>query len=156
MFKSYVRKEQGVAAVEFALVAPMLLLLLMGIYDFGMFVNQKMLLESTARAAAEYINQGGEEDNLQTDIVNMMNLEANGASEESLALETEFICECTGGEVLECDDEEASCTADDEDTDTYIRRYVVVNVNMTFDTLFPYPGLPESIPLSGSVRMQIE
>ena len=156
MFRSYVRSERGVAAVEFALVAPMLLLLLMGIYDFGMFLNQQMMLESTARAAAEYINQGGDEDNLQADIVNMMSLDANSGSADSLQLETEYICECTGGEVLVCDDEDVSCTADEDDTDTYIRRYVVVNVNMTFDTLFPYPGLPESVPLSGSVRMQIE
>ena len=156
MFSLYFKSERGVAAVEFALITPMLLLLLMGIYDYGMFLNQQMRLESTARAAAEYINQGGEEDNLQADVVNMMNLDANSGSADSLQLQTEYICECTGGEVLACDDEEASCTADDEDTETYIRRYVIVNVNMTFDTLFPYPGLPEAVPLSGSVRMQIE
>ena len=156
MFESYFSNERGVAAVEFALVAPMLLLLLMGIYDYGMFMNQRMMLESTARAAAEYINQGGSEDDLQADIVDMMNLGANGAALASLQLDTDFICECTGGAVLDCDDEDASCTADDEDTDTYIRRYVEVSVSMTFDTLFPYPGLPQSVPMSGNVRMQIE
>lgn len=153
-FYRFRRENDGVAAVEFALIAPTLLLLLIGMYDFGNFLNKQMRLENAARAAAEYVNQGGSVDDLETDIVQLANFDVDDASLTTLDLQTEFVCECSGGEVIDCDTE--TCTADDTDTDTYIRRYFNVNMNMTVNTLFPYPGLPDNVPLSGTARIQVQ
>ena len=61
---SFVQCQRGVAAVEFALIAPILLILLIGVFDFGMFINTQMRLENLSRSIAEYIIQGGEEDHV--------------------------------------------------------------------------------------------
>jgi Flp pilus assembly protein TadG len=44
--------EQGAAAVEFALVVPLLLMLVFGIVDFGYMVNRVSMLNNAARDAA--------------------------------------------------------------------------------------------------------
>ncbi len=135
-------------------MAPILLLLLIGLYDFGTFMNKKMRLENTARAAAEYVNQGGDVDDLEDDIILLANFNVSDASMETLDLQTAFVCECSGGAVVDCDD--GTCQADEDDTDTYMRQYFLVDLNMTVDTVFPYPGLPDRLPLSGSARLQIQ
>lgn len=44
--------EQGAAAVEFALVVPLLLMLVFGIVDFGYMVNRVSIVNNAARDAA--------------------------------------------------------------------------------------------------------
>lgn len=55
-----VRGERGASAVEFALVMPLLLLIIGGIFNFGLAFSQKLALDNavreTARAAA--VNTG--------------------------------------------------------------------------------------------------
>ena len=49
---SALRDEQGAAAVEMALVLPLLLLLLFGIIDFGRVLNAQITLTEAAREGA--------------------------------------------------------------------------------------------------------
>lgn len=46
------RKQRGVAAVEFALIAPIVFLLLFGIVEFGLALWRKQVLTSAVREAA--------------------------------------------------------------------------------------------------------
>jgi Flp pilus assembly protein TadG len=48
------RTEDGASAVEFALVVPILLLLLIGILNFGFVFAQQLSLNNAARQAARY------------------------------------------------------------------------------------------------------
>lgn len=48
------RDRDGVAALEFALMAPILLVMIMGIYDVGRAMSDTMRLETAARAGVEY------------------------------------------------------------------------------------------------------
>lgn len=52
-------KDRGSAAVEFALVLPMLLLLVCGIIDFGRAYNARITLSHSAREAARVWALGG-------------------------------------------------------------------------------------------------
>lgn len=49
------KSEKGQAMVEFALVLPILLLLIGGIIDFGLIFNQKVLANNASREAARYV-----------------------------------------------------------------------------------------------------
>ena len=48
------RDRRGVAATEFALLLPFLLLLLVGIYEFGSYLAQASSLEKSLRSGAMY------------------------------------------------------------------------------------------------------
>ncbi|MBW8383916.1 MAG: pilus assembly protein [Youngiibacter sp.] len=53
--------EKGQSAVEFALVLPLLLILLLGIIEFGWFLNAKITITGAAREGARYYAiHGGE------------------------------------------------------------------------------------------------
>ena len=66
---SYINNQEGVAATEFALLAPILMILMLGIFDYGMFMNAQMKLESTARAAAQYVVLGGDPELIEEEII---------------------------------------------------------------------------------------
>jgi Flp pilus assembly protein TadG len=44
----------GVAAAEFALIAPVMVALLLGVYDIGNAIQQRLQLEQAVRAGAQY------------------------------------------------------------------------------------------------------
>jgi Flp pilus assembly protein TadG len=46
--------RRGVAALEFALIAPVLILLLLGVYDIGNAVDEQMVMQQALRAAGQY------------------------------------------------------------------------------------------------------
>jgi Flp pilus assembly protein TadG len=52
------KSERGAAAVEFALVLPLLLLLLLGIVEFGRVYNAQMQLTAAARDSARVMTIG--------------------------------------------------------------------------------------------------
>jgi Flp pilus assembly protein TadG len=52
----HARKERGAAAVEFALVLPILLVVLLGIIDFGLYFYNDLQLTHVARDAARYLS----------------------------------------------------------------------------------------------------
>jgi Flp pilus assembly protein TadG len=49
-------QERGAAAVEFALVLPLLLVILLGIIDFGLYFYNDLQLTHVARDAARYLS----------------------------------------------------------------------------------------------------
>lgn len=58
-----IRKNRGQALVETAITLPLILLLLMGIIDFGLLFNNYIIISNTAREAARAASLG------QTDAV---------------------------------------------------------------------------------------
>lgn len=50
----FAKDREGVAAVEFAIGAPMLLFFLVLMTDFGLAINERMNLDQTVRAGAEF------------------------------------------------------------------------------------------------------
>lgn len=54
-YKCEVNKERGTAMVEFALVSMVLLLILVGIIQFGLVFNTQLMLENAARDGARFV-----------------------------------------------------------------------------------------------------
>lgn len=55
------RGERGAAAVEFALILPIFLMLLFGIIDFGYMINRGSMINNAARDAVREASLGGDE-----------------------------------------------------------------------------------------------
>jgi len=58
--KRYIKNNRGQAMVEFALILPFLLLLIIGSMEFGLVINQYMVLAEAAREGARSAALGGD------------------------------------------------------------------------------------------------
>lgn len=66
LLRSFRGSRSGMAAVEFAIVAPVLALGLVVMIDLGLAINEKITLDQTVRAGAEYAMNGvTDEDDLR-------------------------------------------------------------------------------------------
>jgi len=139
--KKFLINLEGIAAAEFALMAPFLLFMLIGMFDYGIFMNTAMKMENTAMAAAQYIVQGGDEENLTADVFGLSGL---GLTEDNV--EVAHFYECEDSSAVE---EGSYCGTGD-----YLRDYVQVTVSLEYETLIPFPGIWDSINLEESVRLQ--
>jgi len=146
IFYSFLKKEDGVAATEFALIAPILIYILMGIVDYGLFINQRMVLEDVARTSAEYMVKGGDANLITADVIEQSSLLPELGNITVITTEE---CECADGISVSCTI--GSCNADD-----YMRNFYAVSLEMPYATKFPYPGIPNTINLQGHARLRIQ
>lgn len=58
--------ERGQSAVEFALILPILIIILLGIVEFGWFLNAKITITSAAREGARVYAIHGDKDDVST------------------------------------------------------------------------------------------
>lgn len=62
----YIKNNRGQALVEFALIIPVLLLLVVGVMEFGLVINQYMVMAEAAREGARSAALGGSNDTVTT------------------------------------------------------------------------------------------
>jgi Flp pilus assembly protein TadG len=124
------KSEAGAALVEFAVILPILALLLTGVIDFGRYMYDGILAANAARAGAQYgaqtlftaASDAGMENAALADAQNLPGLTATA---------THF-------------------------TGTNGATYVQVNTTGSFTPWIHYPGLPTSVTVSGSAIMRVE
>lgn len=137
--------DAGSAAVEMALVTPLLLLLLLGAADFAKVYRMQMLLVGAAKAGAQY---GAQSKLTASDIAGMRRAaydDANGFS--GLAVTAQTQCTC-GATTVACTEVCVGGIAPE--------LYVEVIASGTFKTAFRYPGIPHEIPLAQRTRMRVD
>jgi len=94
------RSRRGTATVEFALVTPLLLLLLAAVVDFGMLLRTATCLTDAARAGAEY---GSQNATTSQDIAGMKTAAANAEPGISGMTTTAVqSCQCSNGSTVSC------------------------------------------------------
>jgi Flp pilus assembly protein TadG len=145
--KEVVRSDRGTSLVEFALVAPMLLFLLVGLIEVGRYATFAIMAASAARAGAQYGTQ-----NLTT-AIDTTGMEAaalqDGQNIPNFAPKVAHLCSVNGAALTTC----PSMGAGGMPANTVY--YVRVQVTGTFKSLLNYPGIPPSIPVSGSIVMRV-
>jgi hypothetical protein len=159
VFKPFLKGTEGAMAAEFAFVAPIFVLFVIGVFDYGMYINARMTLENKARVIAEYISLGGEIENADE---SALGEEATDLMDEEgdYEYEAEYMCQCEDAVPQECP-AEAAAEEDVEsedlcpDSGDYMRRFIEVSLGRNYSPLFDYPGLPSSIHLQGQVRLQV-
>jgi Flp pilus assembly protein TadG len=138
-----VRLSRGQAAVEVALIAPVLVVLLMIVGEFLRIYYTTIELNNAARAGVQYgINSPANAANLQG--MQQAALTDGGDITGMTATASEY-CECSDGSAVSCGT--ANACADE-------RVYVEVDTSATFYTLTDWPGIPRSIALSGKAIMR--
>jgi Flp pilus assembly protein TadG len=137
--------DKGNAAIEFAIIAPILLALLTGAWDFGNCFVESQRLASAARAGAQYGIQAPAN---ATDFAGMTQAARNNASDadDALTVSASQICTCPGGASVACT---GSCVGIPAP-----QIYVKLVVSEPYTTLFTYPFVTNPIPLSTQVVMR--
>lgn len=135
--------EDGASAIEFAILAPVFVLLIAGTLDMGFYVLEKMKLHNVVQTTAAYAARAGETDSVQT-----VAQETYQGDFSKLNITSALECECSDGVVAQCP---LSCGSDD-----YQRRFVLINGTGNFTTIFPYPGIADSINISTQARVRVD
>ncbi len=141
------RCEKGVSAIEFAVVGGALSLLLLGVLDFGRAYWEKLQVGDAAQAGAEYAQRNGySSTNIQNAVTNATTLAGIQASPAP----SQF-CGCPNASSGVTS---SSCSATCSDGTT-AGTYVTVNANVSYSTIFAWPGLTNPMTLASSVTVRI-
>jgi Flp pilus assembly pilin Flp len=143
----------GTFAVEFGLIAPFLLVLLVAVGDLSLMLYRKMEIQNAARMATQYgtLRRPVQGDVTAIEAAARSNLPqswfADGSAEPA-TVSASLSCSCDGGVSISCNN---VCPAPE------IRAtYLNVDITKTQPTIFDYPLLPDRIVLvsRSSVRLQ--
>lgn len=133
--------ERGNAALEAALIAPVLVLLAVGIADYGLSIQSRMQIQRAAQAGADYAMRNGFD---AAAIASTVAGAALGPGISALPAPVES-CGCATGASITA----VSCSTVCADG-TSAGVYVTVSAQGTYSTVLPYPGIPSSFTFNAS------
>ena len=154
--RRFARRADGNALVEFALVVPILTLLAVGTFDFGLAFQQKHRIASAAQAGAQIaVQERSSEEVPVAAIATRVHEEAGDTVPYELTVTPRYYCTCFGQTA------EQVCTANPNDVcpagnTRPLLKYVQVDVQHDADLIFDYPGVAASIPLRATATMRVK
>ena len=140
-----IREQTGGALVEMAILAPFLILMMLGVVDVGRFMYDGILVGNSARAGAQY---GAQNLKFALDGTGMQQAAKNDANLTSLTVLPTHMCVCADGT-------SSTCQPSDCPYPNHRLTYVSVDASDTFTTLLKYPGLPQTVAINRTVVMQV-
>jgi Flp pilus assembly protein TadG len=136
--------DHGSSLVEMALVAPFLMLLLLGVVDFGRAFYLAMEIAGAAQAGAVY---GAQNPRDSAGIIAAALDDAPDVPNLTVATPS-FGCECSDGTAYS-----AACSSAPTCANNLVYR-VKVTVSASYSPWIPWPGIPTIILLSNSAIMR--
>ena len=128
------RGDRGQALVELALIAPILIILMLGVIDYGRVYFAYISVTNGARIGADYAAAGPAE------------------AADTAAIKAAALGDTTNLLNQSPTNPEVTVTTAN---DSQGRLYADVTMTYTFTTLFPWPGLPTSINVERTVRSRV-
>jgi Flp pilus assembly protein TadG len=136
----------GSVAAELALVAPLIMLIAVGIVDFGMLATKSAALVGTTRIGAEYATL------YPTDtagIQNSMQTAMSFVPALGFPASFPFTCECDDRGSIACGE---SCATMGRPAPN--RLFMTISASQSFTPLVPWPGIPATLTAAMQVRLQ--
>jgi Flp pilus assembly protein TadG len=130
MMRRLIADTRGNVAVEFALVMPVFVMLVMGLAEFGFIARERSTLDAAARAGLQVILED------PTDTSEAEELALEIAPDADVEAVTE--CECPDGTPTGCN---ATCSG------ALPLRFVTVTATADWPLIFPWPGLDDPMTL---------
>jgi len=132
---SALRENAGVAMIEFALVLPILLLLITGIFEFGFTFREFLLVNGAVREGARMAV-------------------LPGYSDDDVTIRVRSYLTSAGVKAAMIQD--VGVTSDRPDGTTYTVRTVTATVNHAFSMIAPFGGSYGTVPLTARSVMRVE
>lgn len=134
------RCESGVSAVEFAIITPLLLTMLLGLLDYSIALFHKMELISSLRAGSQYaLIYGTDTTSIESAVTNSSNLDST-----NLTLTVSEVCECQGGTTVTCTG--GTCSAGS------VQHFIQIDGTYVYTPIF----LPGSLDLTSSSTIRVQ
>lgn len=134
--------ERGNAVVEFALIAPIMSLMFLGLVDAGRVIDANARLNDGVAAGLRYALS----DAYASGAITNASLAGSGYADGEATANYSMFCECPDGTSLTCSSQCAQ---------GYKRIYVQIDMNRTVETLFVYPVIGGSMAVSRSGFLQV-
>jgi len=153
--KTHARRspERGTSLLEFALLLPLMTILLLGVIEVGRFADAALLVADAARAGAQYGAQNLTTASDVTGIANAAQQDVQGNSvlnpvlgANGLQAPSSLVCRCDG--LSEDCGTLSSCTGD-------AAEYVQVIASGEFVPLFSFSGSPGGITLNSTYQIRV-
>ena len=139
--------EQGVAAIEAALIVPILVVALVCTTDLGMGIYRKMQVQNAAQAGAEYAVTHG----FTPSAISSAATAATSFSAIQAVPAPARFCGCpseTGVTGAACD---SNCSGG-----VAPGTYVTVSTQATYNTILPYPAMPRNFVFTAQSTVRIQ
>lgn len=140
--------ERGASVLEMALLLPVLLLVLVGLIDFGRAYYLSTEVSAAASAGALY---GSQNTTAAQDTTGIATAARSGAPNVSgLTVPTiSLVCECSGSTAS------VSCSSPGCSSSSHLIEWLTVGTSATYKPLLPYPGIPSPITLAGQATLRV-
>lgn len=145
----HIRKDdiRGVALIEFAIIAPILVILMVCTIDLAMGIYRKMQVQNAAQAGAQYaMLRGFNASSISSAVVNATKFSGVSASPGPIQF-----CGCassTGVSSAACN---STCSGG-----ALAGTYVTVSAKGTYKTLLLYPSIPENFNFTAQSTVRIQ
>jgi hypothetical protein len=150
---SLCRCKVGNAAIEFALVLPILMILLAGTLDYAAYVNSLMNLNAAARGGAEWAKVNFPTGSTSVTCPSNGTICQYGNFPSGVSVTYAPVCTCVDNSTAGGSCPSApTCTG----SDPRVIEYVQVNATQSFSSAVPYTSLllPTSLSASAALRVQ--
>ena len=138
--------ENGQTLLEVALLTPLLLLLLVGIFEVGRFAYYSIEVSNAARAAVQYGAQSLAD---AKDSVGLTQAAKSDSPDLSgLTVNPTVLCACSESPSAYVACPALACTG-------HPVVFVQVDTNATITPFFHYPGFPTTFPVNGHAMMRV-
>ena len=142
------KAEDGSSLVELSLLVPILSLMMMGVVDLGRGYYLAIEVSHSANAGAVYGSQN------PTDKIGMQNAAVADAADVA-GFSTSNVTVTTGCECSDGSSPSSNCSVVPTCSANVV-NFVQVRTAFTYQTMIPYPGIPNTLLLTGNSRMRAE
>jgi len=146
--------ERGSSAIEFGLLAPILIFLTIGVVDLGLGLYQQQQVQAAAQAGAQAALSGGSSVNTSASnfTTNIENAVTSATNLSSISASATTSCGCPSGtSITTAKTCSTACTGGANPN-----TYVTVGATATYKPLLSYPTLGSSVTLNATATVRIK
>ena len=139
------RDESGSALLEIAVILPVLILLVLGVAEYGRVYFTGITVANAALAGAEY----GAQSEGTGDAALIQQVARDDAGDQTLVVTSGRICRCPGTDTVPCTTTCASGSGNPQ-------FFVNVTASKSLALILRYPGIPATIQVSRTAAFRVQ
>lgn len=147
----------GIAAVEFAIIVPVLVLMMISTVDLGMGFYRKMQVQDAAQAGAQWATANGfDSTKISTAVTSATSPSKKNSWNIAATPAPSQFCGCAANTGVTANGDTAPFCASRCPDGTVAGTYVTASAQATYTTLLSYPAIPASFAFAAQTTVRIQ